>query len=195
SICPPYDAFFTDTSNNAVSWFWTFGDGNTSNQQNPTHTYNAPGYYNVTLTITDNNGCSHTTMLANAVYFDPFGASYTSIPLDTVYPLPVAFYANSVGATGWYWTFGDGGTSTQEDPTHTYLASGLYTVTLTITNATCTLTYTTPPLSFGTDTVTGPVLPSPVLPQPRAGCAPFTVAFNDAPAGMVSWMWDFGDGD
>src|SRR5258706_783950 len=195
SICPPYISTFTDTSHNAVSWFWTFGDGNTSNQQNPTHTYPAPGYYNVTLSITDNNGCSHTTMLANAVYFAPFGASYIGIPQGTTYPLPVDFFANSVGATGWFWDFGDGGTSTQENPTHTYLVSGNYTVTLTITNGPCSITYSTPPLSFGTDTLTGPVLPIPTPQQPRAGCAPFTVAFNDAPPGMISWDWNFGDGD
>ena len=52
---------FTDSTQNAVSWFWDFGDGNTSNVQNPTHNYTQPGEYKVYLNTTNSNGCSDAT--------------------------------------------------------------------------------------------------------------------------------------
>ena len=192
--CPPYAATFTDSSSNAVAWFWNFGDGTTSTQQNPTHAYAAPGYYSVSLTITTADGCSVSTMYSNCVYYPPFQANFYAVPVNSGFPQTIDFYANSVGATGWFWTFGDGGTSTLENPSHTYLTGGMDTITLTITMGPCTITYAPPPFSSGSgDTISfNPPVNTPPIPQ--SGCAPFFVTFNNNNPAYVSWVWDFGDG-
>lgn len=193
--CPPYIATFTDTSMNAVSWFWDFGDGTTSTDQNPAHTYSVAGYHSASLTITTADGCTYTTMQNNSIYFSPFGANFYGIPQDTVFPNPVQFYANSIGATSWVWDFGDGSTSTAENPLHVFQNPGNYNVTLTISNGTCTLFYDPPPFDFGTPDIT-PIDPgNPGIPVEQRGCAPLNVLFTNDIPGSISWHWDFGDGD
>lgn len=124
------NASFTNTSTNGTTYFWNFGDGINGTQQNPTHTYASTGTYTVCLIV------------YNACYSD------TTCIQVTICPLPVpnfsftanqfqhSFTDNTSGAnTAWSWTFGDGGTSTQQNPTHTYTTNGNYTVCLTVTNA------------------------------------------------------------
>ena len=192
--CPPYIATFQDTSLNAVTWLWDFGDGTTSALQNPDHTYSIGGYHSVSLTITTADGCSYTTMQSNSVYFSPFGANFYGVPQDTIFPNPVQFHANSLGATTWLWDFGDGGTSTLQDPLHTYLTPGNYNVTLTISNGMCTLFYDPPPFDFGTPDVTPIDAGNPGDPVVQSGCAPLNVQFTNTIPGSVTWNWDFGDG-
>lgn len=193
--CPPYESVFTDTSLNAVAWFWDFGDGTTSTAQNPAHTFSDPGYHSVTLTITTSDGCTYTTMQNNGVYFQPFGANFYGIPTGTTFPMVVDFHANSVGATGWFWTFGDSTSSTLENPSHTYPVFGNYNVTLTITNGACTLTYAPPPFNFGLPDTTPVPTGNPGMPGEQQGCAPLSVSFSNVVAGSVLWHWEFGDGD
>lgn len=193
--CPPYEATFQDTSLNAVSWLWDFGDGTTSTLQNPSHTYTSPGYHSVSLTITTADGCTYTTMQSNSVYFPPFGANFFGLPLDTVFPMPVQFHANSVGATSWLWDFGDGTTSVLEDPFHIFQNPGNYNITLTISNGLCTLFYDPPPFNFGTPDSTPVDVGNPGIPEEQRGCGPLTVAFTQVYPGSVDWDWDFGDGE
>lgn len=194
SPCPPYIATFQDTSLNAVSWFWDFGDGKTDTTQNPNHTYATPGYHSVSLNITTADGCSYTTMQSNIVYFSPFGANFYGVPLDTIFPLPVQFYANSVGATSWLWSFGDSTFSSNENPLHTYSTLMAYAVTLTISNGTCSIFYNPPPFIFGNPDTTmidlghGPTI------DVQQGCTPLNVLFTNIIAGAAFWNWDFGDG-
>lgn len=192
--CPPYIATFQDTSLNAVSWLWDFGDGTTSTLQNPDHTYTVGGYHSVSLTITTADGCSYTTMQSNSVYFSPFGANFYGIPQDTVFPNPVQFYANSIGATSWLWDFGDGSTSTLANPLHVFQNPGNYNVTLTISNGVCTLFYDPPPFDFGTPDLTPIDGGNPGDPVVQRGCAPLNVQFTNMVPGSVTWLWDFGDG-
>ena len=194
TTCPPYEAQFTDTSSNAVSWLWDFGDGTTSTDQHPNHTFASPGYHSVSLTITTADGCTYTTMQSNGVYFTPFGANFYGIPQDTVFPMPVQFYANSVGATQWLWDFGDGSTSTLENPFHTYQSNGNYNVTLWISNGVCTLFYDPPPFNFGEPDTTPVDVGNPGEPVVQQGCAPLTVTFTKDLPSAASWNWDFGDG-
>jgi len=194
SICPPWEASFRDTSLNAVAWLWDFGDGTTSTQQHPDHTFNSPGYHSVSLTITTADGCSYTTMQNNSVYYAPFGANFYGMPQDSVFPMPVQFYANSVGATGWLWNFGDGGTSTLEDPLHTYQLAAAYDVTLMITNGVCTLYYDPPPYVFGTPDTSSIDIGNSGEPVVQRGCTPLAVTFTKNIPGFSSWFWEFGDG-
>ena len=195
TICPPYEATFTDTSLNAVSWFWDFGDGTTSTDQNPDHVFATPGYHSVSLSITTADGCTYSTMQSNSVYFAPFGAHFYGVPQGTTFPMPVQFYANSLGATSWLWDFGDSTTSTLQDPFHIYQLNGNYNVTLTISNGLCTLYYDPPPFNFGTPDTTPVPSGNPGIPEVQQGCAPLTVNFTNVIPGSVVWHWDFGDGD
>ncbi|MCX6274370.1 MAG: PKD domain-containing protein [Bacteroidetes bacterium] len=193
--CPPYISTFQDSSYNAVSWLWNFGDGTFSTLQNPQHTFAVGGFHSVSLTITTADGCTYTTMQSNSVYFEPFGANFYGVPNGTTFPMIVDFFANSVGATGWIWDFGDGGASTQEDPQHLYNVGGAYNVTLTITNGLCTLFYAPPPFNFGIPDTTPVPTGNPGVPEVQFGCAPLNVAFSKIVNGSVAWSWNFGDGD
>jgi PKD repeat protein len=129
---------FTDESTGVpTEWLWDFGDDTTSTLQNPTHSYTAAGVYEVTLTVTNAAG---TDAEVKADYIEvavtpvaAFSATADAVPADTL----VTFTDESTGVpTEWLWDFGDGSTSTLQNPTHEYdTAAGTYTVTLTVSNA------------------------------------------------------------
>jgi PKD repeat protein len=126
--------FIDRSKGSPTSWFWNFGDGTNSSQQNPVHIYSLAGQYTVTLTAT-NGGGSNTasdvvTIAAGVAPVAAFDATTTADSLQ------VNFVDRSTGApTSWSWNFGDGNTSTQRNPVHTYSDPGTYTVTLTVSNA------------------------------------------------------------
>ena len=138
----PLEVQFTDYTDykgrTPQSWSWTFGDGGTSTQQSPSHTYQVAGTYTVSLTVTTDGG-SDTETKANyiSVSAPPPVVDFTGSPLWGVAPLTVNFtdatltYGQTVLSR--LWTFGDGGTSTQQNPSRTYQASGRYSVALTVT--------------------------------------------------------------
>jgi PKD repeat protein len=195
TFCPPYIGVFTDSSSNAVAWNWDFGDGSFSSLQNPSHTFASPWYHTVALTITTPEGCKVKTVKNLEVYFEPLTAGASSFVADTTLPMSVQFYSNTVGATYWLWQFGDGDSSSLEDPVHIYNVAGPYTITLTIGNDSCSRTYVYPPQSFGIGSAVvnpggGVVTPPPVV----YNCAPYTVEFNSPYPDATSWLWDFGDG-
>jgi gliding motility-associated-like protein len=139
--CAPLTANFIDASvaNGApiVSWLWNFGDGTTSTDQNPSHTYNTSGSYTVSLTVTDSFGNSDSDVFTNMVQAigpnPDFQANQTLIQPNT----NVTFTdLTTFGApiTSWSWNFGDGSTSSVQNPTHTYTTSGDYTVSLTVSD-------------------------------------------------------------
>ena len=140
----PFSVTFTDTStNNPTSWLWIFGDGTTSTLQNPSHTFNLPADYSVILEATNSGGTNSVTHTISATTIPP-AASFTSTPTSGTAPLEVTFTDTSLRATAWLWDFGDGNTSTAQNPTHTYTTSAIYTVSLTATNAAGSNTYTAP---------------------------------------------------
>ena len=213
SACGSIAVQFTDNSQYATSWLWTFGDGNTSTAQNPAHTYSTPGNYTVSLKVTNSTG-NNTATKNNyiKVYANPtvllsttpetaditnngtvtatvssgtpsynynwsgstgtgsqitglsageYCVTVTDANLCTVSDCaivsftnvaPVAdFSANQTSACGsivvqftdnslysptsWLWNFGDGNTSTAQNPTYTYSTAGIYSVSLTVTNS------------------------------------------------------------
>jgi len=124
-----------DSDGTIISYFWDFGDGKTSTEQDPTHTYTQNGTYTVTLTVTD-DGSAIDTDTTNATV-DDIGstADFSAMPTSGDEPLAVSFTDLSVsydGITSWNWSFGDGETSTEQNPTHTYASAGLYTVSLKV---------------------------------------------------------------
>ncbi|MFA4861221.1 MAG: PKD domain-containing protein [Methanoregula sp.] len=134
----PLTVAFTDSSTNSPTiWSWNFGDGGTSNVQNPSHTYGALGTYNVTLTVTNGYGSNSTTKLNYiTVSPQPPVASFTAQPFWGVSSPNITFTDTSTNyPTSWSWNFGDGGTSTLQNPSHIYTQRGYYNVSLTASNA------------------------------------------------------------
>ncbi len=195
--CKGNATHFTDASYSAgnvsiAAWVWDFGDGNTSNLQNPIHTYEFAGNYQVSLSITDVNGCSDDTLMAVTVYGKPIANFTWNIQnCDTTY-----FVSTSGGGTNistWLWNFDDAGsgiynTSTQENPWHYFTLPGTYDVQLIVTN------------SYGCkDTITNNVLYDP-FPQPDfifdTACSGDTTHFiaSSSQPNIIAYNWNFDDG-
>jgi len=185
---------FTDTSmGNPTGWLWNFGDGSISTQQNPYHLYTKPGVYSVTLSVRNSAGSNSITkeglITVRALPTADFSANRTS----GVAPLAVTFTDGSSGSpTTWAWNFGDGNTSTDQNPTHVYSTPGVYTVSLTAANDVGSDTKT----RTGYITVGEGLLASFTYTTSNPeNLAPLTVAFRDTSGDSpAAWVWNFGDG-
>jgi gliding motility-associated-like protein len=126
---------FGNISANGTSYFWSFGDGATSTEHTPIHTYDTTGSYNVMLVVSNPESCngSDTAYIVANIFPIPV-ASFTSTPLIPEANVPTAFVNRSIGATSYYWSFGDGTSSTEANPVHQYQRSGDYEVCLTAIN-------------------------------------------------------------
>ena len=135
------DVYFTDLSNgNIVDWKWVFGDGETSSISSPVKSFNDTGFYNVTLTIKAQNGCSKTAMkIININSEEQMKAGFGYV-VDTLNKKenshPVDFVGASFGDPAIIsWNFGDEVVdSTTLTPTHEYADTGFYNVCLTISS-------------------------------------------------------------
>lgn len=139
SGCAPHTVTFTNLSQFAdpSSFFWEFGTNQgTSRSVNPVYTYNEPGIYSVTLSAT--NVLGDTVSITRSGIIEVFQspiAQFTIKPVLVYIPGGKVFTNNqSVGAFSYSWDFGDGQTSTDFEPVHTYLTEGIYTITLAVTN-------------------------------------------------------------
>ena len=188
---------FTDKSPGAATWIWDFGDGTTSTQQNPSHTYNTPGFYDVTLSITLAGGCGNTMTKAQYIKIKPTIVSISNAPVGGCAPFtysPIASIQTIDSIVSYSWDFGDGTTSTLQNPTHTYNLTGSYNIQLTVTTQSgCTQTVTIP---SGVTTGTKPTANFSFT--PNGSCASTAVQFTDLSTttlgASVQWLWDFGDG-
>jgi PKD repeat protein len=188
----PTTVFFTDQSISADSWAWDFGDGGTSTAQNPIYSYVSPGNYQVTLTATNASGSDVAT---DTISISVPSASFSATRTFGCGPLETGFTDTSTSdasITSWSWDFGDGTSSTEQNPIHTYDDPGVYNVVLTITDAnSCSDTQVRssfiqvigPKLGFSADVESGDV--------------PLEVTFTNetlSGAPIISANWDFGDG-
>jgi len=185
----PFTVSFQDQSSGPgnLTYLWNFGNGAPSSTlPNPTTTYATAGTYSVQLTVQSDLGCNG-TITKNVVIA---GKTTDFIaPGSICLGQSVTFQNNSSPSpTSSFWDFGDGTTSSQINPTKTYLAGGSYQVTLINNYANCI------------DSVTKTVL---VNTQPTVDFAandstscktPFTVQFSDLSPAAATWLWDFGDG-
>jgi PKD repeat protein len=186
---------FTDLTNNTpTSWNWSFGDGNYSELQNPNHTYIVAGVYSISLNTTNQYGSVTTTKVdyINMTVQPPVGG-FSATPLVGYPPLSVQFIDSSHNATSWYWEFGDGYTSTLQNPSHNYTNVGVYNVKQTVYNAGgSNIT-----IKNGYITVSSTPLPSAnFVGSPTSGDTGMTVQFTDLSTGSPTvWNWSFGDGN
>ena len=130
----PLTVAFTDTSTGTITaCVWAFGDGLTSTLASPTHIYTSDGVYTVTLTINGPGGTDTFTRTNYITIYTPAHASFSASPTAGIAPQRVVFTNTSTGDyTTCLWNFGDGLTSTLQNPDHTYSSAGNYTVTLAI---------------------------------------------------------------
>lgn len=192
--CSPFTVPFTNTSSGAADYAWDFGDGAGSTSATPVHTYMNLGttdtVYTVTLIASTAFGCSDTTT-ANITVAPMVVAQFTHDASPSCSPIAVNFYNGSTGAGSYSWDFGDGTTSTLQDPSHTFSNTTLYLVTYTVT-----LVATSAAGCADTTTQQISVFPEAnfsFVVAPDSGCSPFTLTFPSV-LGAVSFDWDFGDG-
>jgi len=117
-------------------------------------------------------------------------ADFTAKPTSGEAPLTVQFTDASTGEIfSWLWNFGDGATDTTQNPTHTYNATGKYTVSLTVSGPDGSNTKTVDSCISVADTLTADFTAI-----PTSGTWPLVVQFTDtSTGGVISWLWDFGD--
>jgi len=192
-VCMGNPTGFTDLSgisggDSIVSWDWDFGDGNFSTVQNPSNLYGNYGTFNITLAVTSDSGCADSAVLPVQVFAVPSaGFAANGICLyDSVFFTNTSTINNG-GITSWNWNFGNGNTSTTQNPWHLFSTDGNYNVTLIVTSD-----------SSCTDTIVQSVQ---VYPAPTAGFSSTSVCFgipttftDQSSVNSITWNWIFGDG-
>lgn len=190
--CDSMMVTLTNTSFGGKDFFWDFGDGNTSTQFSPVHLYTTPGTYTITLIVEDTATCNKRDTVSGVVIFPP--PVVADMAVDTVegcIPLTVSFSHSSSAGANIGWDFGDGNTSFQNAPSHTYTVPGTYTVTHYATDlASCNI------IDSVTIDITAHPLPvadfsyNPTFTSPKE-----IVNFMNLSTGAMSYLWSFGDGD
>jgi PKD repeat protein len=194
----------SDSDGTIVSYAWDFGDGNGGAGVSPSHTYAVAGLYTVTLTVTDNDGATDSASTT---------ADIAAIPNVAPTSNPNGPYSAAVGETivfdgsgssdsdgtivSYAWDFGDSSTGTGVSPSHSYATDGTFTVTLTVTDDdgatdTASTTATIDPIPN--------VAPTSNPNGPYSGTVGTPVSFDgsgstDSDGTIVSYAWDFGDGN
>jgi PKD repeat protein len=197
------DANGADATNSVASFSWNFGDGTSASGRNPTHTFNNPGTFPVTLTITDNLGRTNTVTHSVTVGQGALPtATFLTSPLSPIVDQTINFNASGSTAepghtiTDYAWNFGDGTLGSGALATHSYSQTGTYTVTLKVTDdAGRKSALTSQSVTVGTGNPAADFTFNPSA--PRAGQ---TVTFDGSPSQpfggrtIVSYSWSFGDG-
>jgi PKD repeat protein len=203
-----FNSAFGPTGLNVNAYSWTFGDGGTSNQANPVYVYNAPGTYVVCVTIQGTQASTGQTCTAS--YCDsivvsapppPPTSCHASITFQNINANKFYFFV-ATGPTGftpgsYAWNFGDGNTSTQQNPMHIYANSGTYVVCVTVigmlpgsvactTQACITVSVNIPPPLQCAVTFTA-------QPGTSGNSMMFTSTVSPQGLNVTSYHWNFGD--
>lgn len=188
----PLEVGFRDGSIGAIQEFrWDFGDGQEGFGENVVHVYEKPGRYTARLRLLGPGGDSEKSREIEVLPSDRAAADFSAAPRKGRLPLEVRFENLSKNAKTFLWDFGDGTTSTESDPVHSYPQAGYYDVRLTVAN------------DIGKDEkirakyikASHPDEPlANFAAMPREGPAPLEVSFEDRSSGKVGeWRWEFGD--
>lgn len=195
--CAPLLVRFTDASTgNPTTWNWEFSNGTLSSVQNPAVTFNDPGTYSVKLVVQNANGIAQVERINYITVLPSPTAAFTADLNLACLPATINFTDQSTPGAGsitsWNWEFGDGGTSTAQNPSHTYNNVGFYTVTLTVISSSGCMTTTT--RSSYIRIVAG-VETDFTFDLPTTCQAPFIVPFQNQSIGPgnIAYSWDFGN--
>jgi PKD repeat protein len=183
----PLIVYFNDLSSSTpTSWNWSFGDGNYSNYQDPAHTYNSTGTFDVSLTACNAGGCDVQNRGAYINVNTLVVSNFTTNVTTGFVPLPVAFTDLSTNSPNtWSWNFGDGGWSYLQNPTHTYTTAGTYSVQLTVCNGTDCNT------KSGYN-ITASTVVTDFSGTPLSGTPPLSVQFTDLSTNAPDrWAWQW----
>jgi len=190
----PLTVNFTDLSPDAVSWSWSFGDGNTSTLQNPVHTYTTPGNFDVKLNIIDRFGCVGIRREYPFIRIAKPSVDINKVEGGGCIPYlfqPMPRDSSVDGVASYMWDFGNGSTSTSILPSETYTTTGSYTIKLTITtNDGC---IDSAVVVNGVKTGSLPVVNFGVAAAVQ--CPGTDIQFSDSSAPADRWLWSFGDGN
>jgi gliding motility-associated-like protein len=200
SVCTADTVGFKDLTDGSVNpiakWHWDFGDGDTSNVQNPVYTYQHSGTYTVVLTTTGSTGCITSVSKGIHVSVAPV-AKFSVIPPLCQAPLTIGFTDQSTAAEGkitaWMWDFGDNTTSIVQNPAHAYTAGGQnYTVSLTVvTDKGCT--YTTQQTVFVNYSPTVDFAVPDVCQADNFAHFTALTSVTDSTTDKLTYQWNFGD--
>ncbi len=179
----------SDADGSVVNYTWNFGDGTNGVGSTTSHTYSTPGTYVITLMVTDDGGLQHSTS-HSVVIASAFTAAFTSN--CTNYACSFDGSASSVPSgtiTGYAWNFGDATSASGVTPSHTYLAPGVYPVTLTVTasgggtaSASHNVTADLAPVASFTVSCT------------LTSCSVNGSGSSDPDGSVSTYLWDFGNG-
>lgn len=188
---------FTDISTVAsgsiMGWNWNFGDGTAgSTLQNPVHTYTDAGIYTVTLAVTSSDGCLHDTAHPVEVLEVPVAMfSYSGECMGGTTQFTDQSTPQAGLIASWYWEFGDGDTSTLQNPAHTYTAVGIYNVILLVSNTEGCIDSISLPVTVLTPPIAAYSFYSTYCPEGR-------VSFSDQSTStgvpITNWFWTFEPG-
>jgi len=195
----------SDADGTVVAYAWDFGDGGVASGPSPSHTYSVDGPFSVTLTVTDNDGL--TGVDTTTATINPAGGNTPPVarangPYTGTEGTPVQLSSSgSLDPDGtivsWDWNFGDGNTSTAENPAHAYVAAGTYTVTLTVTDDAADSATDSTTAVIDAVVVNSP--PTANAAGPYSGYVGDSIVFDgsassDTDGVIVAYDWDFGDG-
>ncbi len=189
--CPGINvAFRNNSSPTPSSVMWYFGDGSTSTEMNPTKAYSAAGTYEIKL-IANFGNCTDSAFRKITILQKPVADFSIDKTNSCATPFNTNFTNLSLNGVDYSWSFGDGGTSTDINPSHAYTKEGIFDVTLTVTNgAGCSQSIT----KSGLVQINLPHIQ--ILNAPDSGCTPFTKTLaytSNMP--LTSYTWDLGDGN
>jgi PKD repeat protein len=188
--CPPLNVQFSNTSADATSYFWNFGNGATSTQASPTVSIAQLGSYDVMLVAINGAGCRDTLLVEEMLDVQYEVVPYTApAAVNACAPFNASFSNDNSSAQSYLWNFGDGTTSTDASPNHVYTEAGQYTVSLTVNNGgACMQSYPV----YQQINIEGVV---PIFTTTYEACPPFPVTFHVDTTNIESYLWDFGDGN
>ena len=138
NYCQGLDVTFENKSTGNFTNFWDFGDlttgADTSNIKNPTYSYKDTGVYTTTLIINKDKNCSDTSIILVKIFPSiNIGFLTNTVCAQTITTFIDTSTTPTSDINGWTWSFGDGGMSTEQNPTHIYLNGGNYPINLTVT--------------------------------------------------------------
>lgn len=187
----PVSVSFQDMSQSGASWSWNFGDGSFSSKKDPVHVYKKEGNFDVKLSLTNKEGCTDSIIKKDYIRISAPAVDFKA-PVNSGCVGMKVHFENSVKSLepikSYHWNFGDDGTSTEANPTHTYHNEGTYTVKLKVVTASGCSDSLVKKAYIHVGEI--PVVDFSATPQDACLETPVQFTNHSQPAG-TSWRWEF----